>query len=165
MNSKANGGISAGDGKNVQNNPPRWQGVQSSHAGVSVQTGLPSRAYEETYTCICCPLGCQLTVMLQQGPAGLDVTGVVGYTCRRGKDYARQEATHPVRMVTAAVSVDGRLCPVSAKTAQPIAKNRMLAALEEIRALRVQPPVREGDTLLENVAGTGVALVATKTVQ
>lgn len=40
-----------------------------------------------------------------------------------------------------------------------------LAALEEIRALRVQPPVREGDTLLENVAGTGVALVATKTVQ
>ena len=104
MNSRANGGISAGDGKNVQNNPPRWQGVQSSHAGVSVQTGLPSRAYEETYTCICCPLGCQLTVMLQQGPAGLDVTGVVGYTCRRGKDYARQEATHPVRMVTAAVA-------------------------------------------------------------
>ena len=126
---------------------------------------LPSRSYEETYTCICCPLGCQLTVMLQQGPAGLDVTGVVGYTCRRGKDYARQEATHPVRMVTAAVPVDGRLCPVSAKTAQPIAKNRMLAALEEIRALRVQPPVREGDILLENVAGTGVALVATKTVQ
>lgn len=67
--------------------------------------------------------------------------------------------------VTAAVPVDGRLCPVSAKTAQPIAKNRMLAALKEIRALRVQPPVREGDTLLENVAGTGVALVATKTVQ
>ncbi|RDB58407.1 DUF1667 domain-containing protein [Slackia isoflavoniconvertens] len=165
MNSRANGGISAGDGKNVQNNPPRWQGVQSSHAGVSVQTGLPSRSYEETYTCICCPLGCQLTVMLQQGPAGLDVTGVVGYTCRRGKDYARQEATHPVRMVTAAVPVDGRLCPVSAKTAQPIAKNRMLAALEEIRALRVQPPVHEGDILLENVAGTGVALVATKTVQ
>ena len=68
-------------------------------------------------------------------------------------------------MVTAAVPVDGRFCPVSAKTAQPIAKNRMLAALKEIRALRVQPPVREGDTLLENVAGTGVALVATKTVQ
>lgn len=62
-------------------------------------------------------------------------------------------------------AVDGRLCPVSAKTAQPIAKNRMLAALEEIRALRVQPPVHEGDILLENVAGTGVALVATKTVQ
>ena len=44
-------------------------------------------------------------------------------------------------------------------------ENHMLAALEEIRALRVQPPVREGDILLENVAGTGVALVATKTVQ
>ena len=151
--------------KNVQNQPPRWRGVAERRKEGPVQTGTPTRAYEEVYTCICCPLGCRLTVMLQQGPAGLDVTGVVGYTCRRGKDYARQEATHPVRMVTAAVPVEGRLRPVSAKTAQPIAKDRMRAALEEIRALRVQPPVREGDTLLENVAGTGIALVATKTVE
>ncbi len=165
MTSDFSATMGEGDGKNVQNMPPRWQGVQSSRSNGPIQTGAPLREYEETYTCICCPLGCRLTVMLQQGPAGLDVTGVVGYTCRRGKDYARQEATHPVRMVTAAVPVEGRLCPVSAKTAQPIAKNRMLAALEEIRALHVQPPVREGDTLLENVAGTGVALVATKAIE
>lgn len=152
------------ENKNVQNQPPRWQGVAERREDGPIQTGVPTRAYEETYTCICCPLGCRLTAMLSQGPAGLDVTGVVGYTCRRGKDYARQEATHPVRMLTVAVSVEGRLCPVSAKTAQPIAKDRLLAALEQARALRVLPPVREGATLLDNIADTGVALVATKTV-
>lgn len=150
--------------KNVQNQPPRWQGMGDEEKQRLV-TGAPTRSYEEQYTCICCPLGCQLTVMLTQGPAGLDVTGVVGYTCRRGKDYARQEATHPVRMITVAVPVEGRLSPVSAKTAQPIAKNSMQAALDEIRQLRVQPPVREGDVLLENVANTGISLVATKTVE
>lgn len=30
MNSRANGGISAGDGKNVQNNPPRWQACKAA---------------------------------------------------------------------------------------------------------------------------------------
>ena len=150
--------------KNVQNQPPRWQGVQGGEEP-SLNMGAPARSYEEQYTCICCPLGCQLTVMLQQGEGGLDVTGVVGYTCRRGKDYARQEATHPVRMITVAVPVEGRLSPVSAKTAQPIAKNCMQAALRQIRGLRVAPPVREGDVLLENLANTGIPLVATKTVE
>ncbi len=151
--------------KNVQNQPPRWQGVSQHRENGPLQTGAPARSFEETYTCICCPLGCQLTAMLTQGPAGLDVTGVVGYICRRGKDYARQEATHPVRMVTVAVPVEDRLRPVSAKTAQPIAKDRMRAVLDEIEALALHPPVREGDVLIENVAGTGVALVATKTVE
>ena len=165
MNSGANGGISAGDGKNVQNNPPRWQGVQSSHVGVSVQTGLPSRSYEETYTCICCPFGVPAYGYVAAGPCGLGRDGRRWLYLPPWQRLRAPRSHASVRMVTAAVPVDGRLCPVSAKTAQPIAKNRMLAALEEIRALRVQPPVHEGDIMLENVAGTGVALVATKTVQ
>ena len=89
------------------------------------------------------------------GPCGFGRDGRRWLYLPPWQSYARQEATHPVRMVTAAVPVDGRLCPVSAKTAQPIAKNRMLAALEEIRALRVQPPVREATSLLENCCRHG----------
>lgn len=152
------------DAKNVQASPQRWQGMASARPGGPLQTGAPSRAYEETYTCICCPLGCRLTVQLRQGPAGLDALGVVGYTCRRGKDYGRQEATHPVRMVTAVVPVQGRLCPASVKTAEPIPKNLMRAALDEIRALNPAPPVREGQALIADVANTGIAVVATKSV-
>ena len=155
-------GFMHSDEKNVQASVKKWQGV-APKAGSAIVTGR-SRTYEETYTCICCPLGCQLTVMLSQTDAGLDATGVVGYTCRRGKDYARQEATHPERTVTAAVSVEGRLLPASVKTAAPVPRNSVLRVASELRALRVKPPVREGQVLLEDVCGTGVSVVATKSV-
>lgn len=151
------------DAKNVQASVGKWQGA-SSRSSRAIATGMPPRTYEETYTCICCPLGCRLTVMLSQTDAGLDATDVVGYTCRRGKDYAQQEATHPARMVTAAVPVEGRLLPASVKTAAPVPKNSMLQVAETLRGLRLTPPVREGQVLIENVCGTGVDVVATKEV-
>lgn len=120
---------------------------------------------QETYTCICCPLGCQLDVTLARGEGAAQVQEVSGYTCKRGKDYAVQEATCPVRMVTVAVSVQGRLLPVSAKTAQPVPKASMPAVVAAAQGLRVVPPVRVGDVLLGDASGTGVALVATKDVE
>lgn len=163
------------DMKNVQANPTH--SAAPGATGVSGASGLPhvyeskmptgtaGRVHEETYTCICCPLGCELTVMLEQQSGGLVVRGVVGYTCRRGKTYAEQEAIHPERMVTVALPVVGRLCPVSAKTQRPIPKNRMMAALEELRAVEVRPPVREGQVLVCDLCGTGVDVVATKSIE
>ena len=37
--------------------------------------------------------------------------------------------------------------------------------MEDIRGLKVEAPVKIGDVLLEDLAGTGVALVATKAVE
>lgn len=152
------------DVKNVQAASVRWEGVASSRQGAALQTGRPGRTYEETYTCICCPLGCRLTVLLAQGDAGLDTLGVVGYKCKRGKDYARQEATHPVRMVTAAVSVAERLCPVSVKTERPVPKNRIMQVVAALGEACVTAPVHEGDVVLADVCGTGIDAIATKTV-
>ena len=42
-------------------------------------------------TCIGCPLGCAVTVTLENGT----VTGVAGNTCPRGDAYARKEVTNP----------------------------------------------------------------------
>lgn len=152
------------DAKNVQAKVDRWEGVPQRPTG-AIKTGRPARSYEETYTCICCPLGCRLTVMLSQTDSGLDATGVIGYTCKRGKDYARQEATHPSRMVTAAIPVKGRLLPASVKTAFPIPKNKMQHVAEELRGLILEPPVLEGQVVLKDVCGTGVSVVATKSVK
>lgn len=152
------------DVKNVQADAPRWGGVASSRPGGPLKTGRPERTFEETYTCICCPLGCRLTVMLSQSDEGLDTLGVVGYKCKRGKDYARQEATHPVRMVTASVPVEGRLSPVSVKTAQPVPKNKIMQVAAVLAAARVQPPVREGDVVVADICDTGIDAIATKTV-
>lgn len=113
------------------------------------------------YTCICCPLGCRIEVALDENG---QVSEVSGYTCKRGADYAAQEAVAPERMVTAVLRVSGCLEPVSVKTQRPVPKAAMKDVLAAVAALRLDAPVAAGDVLIEDVCGTGVAVVATKSV-
>lgn len=113
------------------------------------------------YTCICCPLGCRIEVALDENG---QVSEVSGYTCKCGADYAAQEAVAPERMVTAVLCVSGCLEPVSVKTQRPVPKAAMKDVLAAVAALRLDAPVAAGDVLIEDVCGTGVAVVATKSV-
>ena len=113
------------------------------------------------YPCICCPLGCRIEVALDENG---QVSEVSGYTCKRGADYAAQEAVAPERMVTAVLCVSGCLEPVSVKTQRPVPKAAMKDVLAAVAALRLDAPVAAGDVLIEDVCGTGVAVVATKSV-
>ena len=113
------------------------------------------------YTCICCPLGCRIEVALDENG---QVSEVSGYTCKRGADYAAQEAVAPERMVTAVLCVSGCLEPFSVKTQRPVPKAAMKDVLAAVAALRLDAPVAAGDVLIEDVCGTGVAVVATKSV-
>ena len=111
--------------------------------------------------CIICPKGCKITVELQ----GNEVRQVTGYSCKRGKEYGQAEAVHPVRSVTSTVLVKGgarRLVPV--KTERSIPKEKIFDCMEAIRKLKVEAPVQIGQVLLEDIAGTRVALVATRNV-
>lgn len=54
---------------------------------------------------------------------------------------------------------------VSVKTKQSIPKNKIFDCMDEIRRMVVKAPVEAGDIIIENVAGTGVDVVATKEVQ
>ena len=113
------------------------------------------------YTCICCPLGCRIEVALDENG---QVSEVSGYTCKRGADYAAQEAVAHERMVTSVLCVSGCLEPVSVKTQRPVPKAAMKDVLAAVAALRLDAPVAAGDVLIEDVCGTGVAVVATKSV-
>ena len=111
-------------------------------------------------TCIGCPMGCQLTVNIDGG----NMT-VSGNTCKRGEDYARKELTHPTRIVTGIVNVEGGdLAVVSVKTAADIPKESIFVCLDEIRKSSVKAPVKIGDVIIENVADTGVNVIATKNI-
>ena len=108
-------------------------------------------------TCIRCPMGCAVTVELENGV----VTAVRGNTCKRGEDYARTEAVAPVRTVTSTVKAIGGVRPVVAvKTVPDVPKESIFAVMEAIRALSVNAPVHIGDVLAENIAGTRASLVA-----
>ena len=82
-------------------------------------------------TCIRCPMGCAIHVEMENG----QVVSVTGNTCPRGAEYAKSEATAPVRTVTSTVRALGGVRPVKA-------------------------PVHIGDILCENIADTGSNLVA-----
>lgn len=109
--------------------------------------------------CIGCPMGCPLTVTLNQG----QVETVVGNTCPKGEAYAKKEVTNPTRIVTSTVRVEGGDKPfVSVKTKEDIPKDKIFDCMKEINGILAKAPVKIGDVLLENAAGTGVAVVATK---
>ncbi len=108
-------------------------------------------------TCISCPIGCRLTVTL--GEDGLSVTG---NTCPRGETYAKAECTAPVRMVTGLVRVEGRREPLSVKTAQAIPKSLVAECVSILAATTVAAPIKAGDTVIADVCGTGIDVIATK---
>ncbi len=113
-------------------------------------------------TCICCPLGCQLTVTLEGGA----VTEVCGNTCRRGDEYARKECTAPERTVTGTVRVlGGAAAVVSVRTTKPVPKEKVLDLARLMATLTVTAPVKMGDTVASNVLGTDSDLIATANVQ
>ena len=98
-------------------------------------------------TCIGCPMGCALLVEMD----GKEIISVTGNTCKKGAEYAVKEVTDPTRIVTTTVRVkNGSMPVVSVKTAQDVC---------------VEAPVQIGDVILENVAGTGVDIVATGNVK
>ena len=104
-------------------------------------------------TCIRCPMGCAIHVEMENG----QVVSVTGNTCPRGAEYAKSEATAPVRTVTSTVRALGGMRPVVAvKTVPDVPKGKIYA----VRALEVKAPVHIGDILCENIADTGSNLVA-----
>jgi CxxC motif-containing protein len=91
---------------------------------------------------------------------------IKGNKCAKGESYAQEEILAPKRVVTATVraatGADRRL-PV--KTSLPLLKGRIPALLSALYKMEVKPPIKCGDVLIDNIEGTGVDLVATRTLK
>ena len=112
--------------------------------------------------CIGCPMGCPIVVEMEDGK----VLSVTGNTCPRGESYARKEVTNPTRIVTTTVRVDGGKVPmINVKTERDIPKDKIFECIAALRGVTMKAPVHIGDIILENVAGTGVNVVAAGNVE
>ena len=110
-------------------------------------------------TCIGCPLGCPITVTTEAGK----VVKIEGNTCPRGATYAEKEVTNPTRIVTSTVKVvDGKRAYVSVKTKDDIPKDKIFECMKVLKDVTTKAPIHIGDTIVDNIAGTGVPIVATK---
>ena len=107
--------------------------------------------------CINCPKGCELEADIL--PSG--EVRVTGHTCPRGEEYGKSEFVNPTRMVTGLVRVAGMRKPLPVKTKGPVGKGKIADVLFAMHQATVQLPVKIGDVIVADVAGTGVDLVAT----
>ncbi len=107
------------------------------------------------FPCVECPLGCDLTVLLEEEK----IVKISGNNCPRGRVYAESEVILPKRVLTTTVKMsDGRVLPV--KTDKPIDKTKMLNLMEKINKIMVNPPIKMGEIIVEDLID-GVNLVAT----
>lgn len=111
---------------------------------------------ERLFTCIVCPKGCQMTAVLE----GAEVLSVTGNACPRGKVYAENECKNPVRTVTSTVFCEGGAI-VSVKTKDSVPKGKVFEVMKEINTIVAPRDTKIGDIIKENVADTGVSVVAT----
>jgi CxxC motif-containing protein len=113
-------------------------------------------------TCIGCPLGCMLSVELENR----EVKKVTGYTCPRGEQYAQKEVTNPTRIVTSTVRVEnGELAVVSVKTVKDVPKDKIKEYIAALKGITVQAPVHIKDVILTGAAGLDINIIATKEVK
>lgn len=111
--------------------------------------------------CIGCPVGCNITVELEEN----QVIKVLGNQCKIGDEYGRKECTNPTRIVTSSLLVEeGEFPTVSIKTEKDIPKCKVMDVMKELKHSKVKAPVKIGDVILENVINTGVNIVSTRNV-
>lgn len=115
------------------------------------------------FNCTTCPSECHLTVEVERDADGavVEVRSVTGNNCPRGDTFAHQELTCPMRVLTTTVAVsggDGALLPVRTTEAIPLALHTQ--AMDLIRGLVVEAPIRMGGVVLEDLLHTGIDLIA-----
>ena len=112
--------------------------------------------------CTVCPRGCRITV---RGD-GERLLSAEGHGCSRGLEHAGTEYAHPVRILTTTVKIRGResdLLPV--RSALPLPKEKLFDCMAVLRAVEATLPVKCYDVIVSDICGTGVDIVATKTLE
>lgn len=116
---------------------------------------------EKILTCINCPVGCRMTVLLDENGKFLSVTG---NTCPRGAKYAEQESTLPLRMITAVLPVAGSAVPLSVKTSAPVPKDMIPEIMKALADVSLHAPIAAGDVVVRDILHTGSDIVATRNI-
>lgn len=116
---------------------------------------------EMKFVCIVCPNSCKLTVAEEGGE--LTVTGAA---CSRGIDHGKNEYTEPKRMLTTTVLVEQGIHPrISVISNQEIKKANLTECLEYLYQLHLNAPVTCGQTIVKNICGTGVDIIASRAME
>ncbi|MFW5904384.1 MAG: DUF1667 domain-containing protein [Thermoplasmatota archaeon] len=111
--------------------------------------------------CTRCPKGCRLKLKVED-----DEVVVRGYECKLGEEYGKQEGRNPKRVVPTTVRIrKGRWPRLPVRTDDTIPLDKIDDVMDEIRGLVLDAPVKKGDIVMENVAGTSVSMIAERDME
>lgn len=114
---------------------------------------------ERNLICVTCPVGCNLTVVLD----GDEIVEVRGAGCRRGEDFVREELTDPRRMLASTVRVAGGQYPlVPVRSVEPLPKALLLPTARLLRRVVLRAPVAEHQVVVKDVLNSGVSIVTSR---
>lgn len=114
--------------------------------------------------CTVCPIGCHLVITKDY--VNPDNYVVTGNKCKRGENYGILEATNPTRVITSTIKINNtylKRLPVKTKGAIP--KDMNFKCMELINSLEVDAPVKVGQVIVKDILGTGVDLVASRSME
>lgn len=125
----------------------------------------------EILTCIGCSNACEISIEkiecdeIEYGEVEKSEDEsefrIEGYSCPRGKAFALETKTEASRTLTESVPVlNGTPSRIMVRTAQKVPKEKFKAVLLRLRALELKAPIYEGTVVCENIAGTGIDVIA-----
>jgi len=113
------------------------------------------------FICIICPKSCHLAVKWE----GKEIKDIIGAGCPKGKDYAKDEITNPLRVFTGSIEVvNGDFSLASVKTPVPIPKKYLKEIGEITHCLKIKAPIKIGQVVASNLLGEDIDLIATRKV-
>ena len=111
--------------------------------------------------CINCPRGCNLNV--EEVESELIVTG---NSCPRGKEYAINEMTNPLRTVTTTVNIkSNKYYCLPVITSKPIPKAKIMDVVKALKNVEVKAPIKIGEVIVKNILGLNSDIIAAKSIE
>jgi CxxC motif-containing protein len=93
-----------------------------------------------------------------------DIT-VTGNECARGERHGIHEYREPTRMLTTTVAIRGGVLPrMPVISREEVPKAALGRCLEALYRMELTAPLRCGDIVAKNIAGTGVDVIASRSM-
>lgn len=114
------------------------------------------------FTCVICPIGCEIDVELQNG----NVVSMEGSKCEKGKEFVLQELEEAMRILTTTVPIKGaKWAMLPVRTDKPIPKRLLSKVIEQLADVELHAPVKMYHVIVKDVAGTDANIVATRNMK
>lgn len=123
---------------------------------------MDKRIDERNIICIICPNSCRLTVWRDRDGE----IHIKGNQCTRGITYGNDEYTNPKRMLITTMQIENGIIPlIPIRSAAPIPKQLIFKAMRLVSERSCEAPVKIGQVLVENILGTGVDIIASRSIR